>query len=434
MIGRESLSLLSTNVDFRRFVAGQFVTNAGDSLYTVAVLWLVYDLSGSTLLTGITSAILLLPWLLQVLAGPVVDRFPLGPLLVGSQLLQGVVVLVFPLAAVTGLLNVGVVFAVVPVLTLATLVMAPMQATLVPRLVAERRLSGANAVLATVTLGLDMVFDAVGGAVVALFGTTTLFLADAGTFALAALLFARISSVSFATADAPKTAPGDRSDRRLASVVDSYLTDLRVGVDALRGSVFVELVGLTAVANLATGVTLAVLPAFGGALGGPLVYGALLGSLGVGRLVGSLVAPGLETVPYGWIGLLGNSLGATCWLAAVLVQSPAATVVLFGLAWVPAGASGVLTATLNQTVFPGDLLGRVSSVKGTASGATLPLGSLVGGLLAQLLGTATTMALAAGGFGLAGLAFLVRGRLRRLPSVTDADPEAFDVTLPTDIE
>jgi MFS family permease len=87
------------NRDFRRFFAGQFVTNAGDSLYTVAVLWLVFELSGSTVLTGIANALLLLPWLLQILAGPVVDRLPLTPVLVGSQVLQGFVVLVLPLAA-----------------------------------------------------------------------------------------------------------------------------------------------------------------------------------------------------------------------------------------------------------------------------------------------------------------------------------------------
>ena len=49
------------NTDFRRFFAGQFVTNAGDSLYTVAMLWLAFELSNSTLVTGALNAILLLP-------------------------------------------------------------------------------------------------------------------------------------------------------------------------------------------------------------------------------------------------------------------------------------------------------------------------------------------------------------------------------------
>jgi len=422
--GRKEPSL-RRNRDFRRFFAGQFVTNAGDSLYTVAVLWLVFELSGSIILTGIANAVLLLPWLLQVLAGPIVDQLPLKPVLVGSQVLQGVVVLVLPAAAAMERLSVAVLLAVVPVLALATLLMAPMQATLVPRIVAETRLSRANSALATVTLGLDMVFDALGGTFIALFDATTLFLFDSVTFAVAGLLFA---GIAVPTSDAIR----EQSERSSEPVLDSYVADLRAGIDVLRGSVFVELVLTTAVANFATGVTLAILPAFGDALGGPAVYGLLLGALGIGRLVGSLLAPYFETVAYGRLLLIGNSVGACCWLAAVYTPSAALTVALFGLAWVPAGISGVLTSTLNQTVFPADLLGRVSSTKGTASGATLPLGSLVGGIVAEVLGTTTTMGLAAFGFGFTGLYILLRPRLRQLPAVTDADPGAFDVTVPSD--
>ncbi|MFH5799516.1 MFS transporter [Haladaptatus sp. CMAA 1911] len=411
------------NRDFRRFFAGEFVTNAGDSLYTVAVLWLVFELSGSTVLTGIANSLLLLPWLLQILAGPIVDRFPLKPVLVGAQVLQGVVVLVLPLAASMGWMSVDVLLAVVPILTLATLLTSPMQTTLVPRIVTDSRLSRANSALATVTLGLDMVFDALGGAFIAVFGATTLFLFDSATFAVAGLLFAGIV--------VPKDTAKNESERTDGSILGSYIDDLRAGSDVLRGTVFVELILTTAVANLATGVTLAILPAFGDALGGPAVYGLLLGALGIGRLVGSLVAPYFEGVAYGRLLLVGNSVAACCWFAAVYVQSPVLTVVLFGLAWVPAGINGVLMATLNQTMFPSDLLGRVSSIKGTASGATLPLGSLIGGVVAAVIGTTTTMGIAAFGFGFTGLYALARPRLRQLPAVANADPAAFDVTAPS---
>jgi len=419
------------NRDFLRFFAGQFVTNAGDSLYSVAVLWLVFELSGSTFLTGVANAVLLLPWLLQILAGPVVDRLPLRPVLVGSQVVQGTVVLVLPLAAATGNLTVGVIFAVIPVLMLATLPMAPMQATLVPRIVPEGRLSKANSALHTVTLGLDMIFDALGGAFIAVFGATTVFLLDGATFGVAALLFA---GIVVSGGDSPEETQADAADddstESVRTAFASYVADLRAGVDALRGSAFVPLVAMTAVANLATGVTLAILPAFGDGLGGPALYGLMLGALGIGRLVGSVVAPYLESVAYGRLKPVMHTLGACSWLASAVAPSPALTVVLFGLAWVPAGIDGVLTATLNQTVFPGDLLGRVSSVKGTASGATLPFGSLLGGVVAELLGVTTTMALAAFGFGFTGLYFLVRPRLRGLPAVADADRDSFGVTFP----
>ncbi|ELZ09240.1 macrolide-efflux protein / Permease [Halovivax asiaticus JCM 14624] len=422
--------LLWRNRDFRRFVAGQFTTNAGGSLYTVAVLWLAFELSGSTLVTGALNAILLLPWLLQVFAGPLVDRLPLSSVLVGSQVVQGLVVLVLPLAAATGNLHVGVLFAVAPVLMLATLVMAPMETALLPRIVDDGHLSEANSALATVTLGLDMVFDAVGGGgLIAVFGATTLFVIDSLTFAVAALLFAGIALGTPGTPE--RTEESDDTDASVESVLRSYVSDLRAGVDVLRGTLFVELLLTTAVANFATGVALAILPAFGAGIGGPAIYGLLLGALGIGRLVGSVVGPYIAGIPYGKV-LLLHGLGAGCWVAAVLLPSPTLTVVLFGLAWVPAGASGVLMATLNQRLFPADLLGRVAATKGTASGATLPLGSLVGGIVAETLGT-TTMALAASGFGFTAVYILLRPRLRRLPAVGAVTPADFDLQTEPDL-
>ncbi|PSQ53067.1 MFS transporter [Halobacteriales archaeon SW_8_65_20] len=416
------------NRSFVAFLAGQFATNAGDSLYTVALLWLTLQLTGSSTVVGAVNAILLLPWLLQALAGPLVDRLSLRPLLVGSQLVQGAGVLVLPLAYATGRLTVGVIVVIATLLMLASLVMTPMESALLPRIVADDRLSQANSALATVTLGLDMVFDALGGAFIALFGATALFVFDAGTFLLAALLFATVAIGPLPTASSDETSPN-------RPLLRAYLADLRVGVDALRGTAFVELTALTALANFTTGVTLAVLPAFGAgfdgtqlygfALDGAILYGAMLGALGSGRLLGSVLGPRFETTPYGRFSVVGNAVSGVAWLASVLVPGPALTVALFGVAWIPVGISGVLSSTLRQRLFPTEQLGRVSAVKGTASGATLPLGSLVGGAVGSALGTEVTLALAALGFGLAAPYVAFRGPLRRLPSVSDAEPADF---------
>ncbi|GAA5476502.1 hypothetical protein Hhis01_03938 [Haloarcula hispanica] len=133
---------------------------------------------------------------------------------------------------------------------------------------------------------------------------------------------------------------------------------------------------------------------------------------------------------YGTV-LVSQGLGAVCWIVAVFAPTTALTITLFGLAWIPVGVSGVLTATLNQRVFPTDLLGRVSATKGTASGATLPLGSLVGGGVAEALGTTTTMELAASGFGFTAVYVLLRPRIRRLPAVETATPDDFDLETET---
>jgi MFS family permease len=413
----EGYPSLWRNRNFRRFFLGQFVTNAGDSLYTVATLWLVFELSGSTFLTGVANSLLLLPFLLQIVAGPVVDRLPVKPLLVGSQVGQGVVVLVLPVAAFAGTLTVELVLVTIPALSLMTLVNAPARATLLPRIVADDQLSRGNSALATVTLGLDMIFDALGGLFIAVFGATALFLLDSLTFAVAGLLF-------FGMVIPAVEGGGEKSAE---SAIEEYVADLRAGIGVLRGTVFVDLILTAAVANFAVGVTLAILPAFGDLLGGAAVYGLMLGALGVGRLVGSASASYLGDVAYGRLMTVGYLASALLWLGSVYSPSVVLTVGLFGLSWISAGIDGVMTETLNQKVFPPDVLGRVSSIKGTASAATLPTGSLVGGFIAEQLGTVTTMGLAALGFGFVGIYFAVRPSLRRLPAMNDVDPSALDV-------
>lgn len=411
----EGYPSLWKNRDFLRFFSGQFVSNAGDSLYTVAILWLVFELSGSTFLTGVANALLLIPFLLQIIAGPIVDQFRIKPVLVGSQVVQGVVVLVLPVAAYTGNLTVELILVMIPALSLMALVVSPVQATLVPRIVADEQLSRSNSALATVTLGLDMIFDALGGIFIAVFGATTLFLVDSLTFAVAGLLF---FGMMIPAVD------GEESEE---SAIAAYVADLRAGIDILRGTVFIDMIFTSAVFNFAVGVTLAILPAFGDLLGGAATYGLLLGALGIGRLVGSASASYLTDISYGRLKTVTCLLSALLWLGSVYSPSVVLTVGLFGLAWITDGIDGVMIETLNQKVFPADLLGRVSAIKGTISQGTLPIGSLVGGFIAEQLGTTMTMGLAAVGFGFVGLYFALRPTLRGLPAMTDVDPAAFNV-------
>ena len=123
----------------------------------------------------------------------------------------------------------------------------------------------------------------------------------------------------------------------------------------------------SAVLNFTVGVTLAILPAFGDSLGGAAVYGLLLGALGTGRLVGSASASYFEDVAYGRLKIATFLLSALLWLGSVYSLSLVLTVRLFGLAWVSDGIDGVMIETLNQKVFPSDLLGRVSAILSVVS-------------------------------------------------------------------
>lgn len=410
---------LHENRDFLRLLIGRLVTNAGDSLYSIGILWLVFEMTNSTFLTGIASSLLLLPFLLQIISGPIVDRVSVKPVLVWTQFVQGLVILVLPAAAFMDSLTVELIFAIIPVLSILNQIIRPAQASIVPRIVAENQLSQSNSALATVTLGLDVLFQAFGGILIAVFGVMTLFWIDSTTFLVAGVLFLGITI--------PKGNSGGNPTEK--TDITEYVASLRSGIGVLRGTLFVELILTSAVFNFAIGVTLAILPAFGGLRGGPAVYGLMLGALGTGRLLGSLTAPHLEGVAYGPLKAITYMISMVFWLGSVYSPSLVLTVGLFGLAWVSAGVNGVMIETLTQKVFPNHFLGRVSSIRGTASTATLPIGSLVGGYIAEPLGIVPTMGMAAFGFGFAGLYFALRPSLRGLPSIKNVNRSELNITI-----
>jgi MFS family permease len=410
---RELVGLLR-NGAFARLVGGRLVTNAGDSLYYIAAMWLVYDLTGSELYTGLAGFLVMAPSALQFLFGPLVDRTSLRPLLVGTQVVQGLLVLVVPVAHFLDLLSVWVVLTVMPLLSLLNQPVYPAQSAALPRIIEREELVGANSVLTLAYQGVDAGFNALGGVVVAAFGAVTLFLVDSVTFAVATLLFLGLDIPEAGAGDIEESDPDDEAgadpttdqDADPAAVPDGgtgeptddgadpdgwagYLADLREGIGFLRGTVVAKLTLGVIVVNFAFGGVMAVLPSYGDTMGGAGAYGLLAAAVGVGMLVGSLVGNAVEEWPFGYVVSGGMGLGAVLWTAAITVGSMPATPVLLALALIPAGTMNVLVFSLVQAVVPDRLLGRAMSVIMSGASAMTPIGALIGGALAD----ATTPAL-----------------------------------------
>lgn len=412
--GGEASSLWS-NLDFLRLLFGRFVTNAGDSLYTIAGMWLIYDLTGSSFYTGLAGALLLLPPALQFISGPLVDRWSLTRTLVWTQLVQAVLILSVPVAAYFDRLSVELVLLTIPLLSLLNQFVYPAQNAALPRIVDESQLTRANSAFSFANRGANMVFDALGGVLIALIGAVSLFVLDSITFVVAVL--------SFVGVQAPKSS--DRSDEAIAIGISGYLSDLQDGVRWLRGTVFTEMMLTTAVTNFGSGVMLAVLPGFAVIRGGSILYGALLGAIGAGGLIGALIASRLTHIKYGSIRTVGLGIGFVLWLGAVYSPWPALTVVLFALTGIPMGVTNVMGQTLIQTVAPDDLLGRVTSIDASVATLTVPFGSLFGGIAGSMLGVVPTMTVAAFSFAFVSLFFTLRPHLRRLPAIDNIDRTDF---------
>ncbi|WP_308737383.1 hypothetical protein [Paenibacillus sp. PCH8] len=65
------------NKNFTLMFFGRILTNIGDSLYAVSAMWLVYNLGGSSFYTGLAGFLSILPKIIQLLSGPMIDRIPI---------------------------------------------------------------------------------------------------------------------------------------------------------------------------------------------------------------------------------------------------------------------------------------------------------------------------------------------------------------------
>ncbi|MFC4359423.1 MFS transporter [Halobium salinum] len=452
---------LLRNREFARLLAGRLVTNAGDSLYYVAAMWLVYDLSGSPFYTGVAGFLVLAPQALQFLTGPLVDRWPLRRTLVWTQVAQGLLVLLIPLAAWVGALSHWVVLAVMPVVSMLNQFVYPAQSAALPRIVDDDELVAANSAFSFAYQGVDMAFTAAGGLLLVAVGGVALYLVDSVTFAAAALLFATLrvpgrrdgdAAGSGMDAGAATVDPDARTVTAGATAVDddatavaadggesvvvadsafrAYRRELREGVDYLRGTVLLPMMVTGLVANGTLGGVTAALPAYADLLGGAETYGVLLAAISAGVLVGALLATRFEGWPLGRLSVVGYAAGATCWLGALASPWFPGTVALLFLAFVPVGVTNVVFGAMVQRLVPDDLLGRVSSVGASGGTLMMPVGALTGGWLAATAGALPVMVVGAAGMAFIAVYVVAVPSLRRLPRVAEMETLERDAPSP----
>lgn len=60
--------------NIRNLFLGRLVSVSGDSLYEVAVIWYVFELSQNALYTGVAAAIVMIPKCFNFLLGPLIEE------------------------------------------------------------------------------------------------------------------------------------------------------------------------------------------------------------------------------------------------------------------------------------------------------------------------------------------------------------------------
>lgn len=402
------------NRNFLLLFLGRIFTNIGDSLYYVAAMWLVYKLSGSPFYSGLAGFLTLLPSALQFLTGPFVDRWPIKNTLVITQVLQCILILIIPITHYFDLLTVQLLLIIMPIVAFIEQFAYPAQSKALPLLLHKTQLLKGNSLFSFAYQGIDLICTTLSGILVALLGAITLYVIDSFTFAITALLFISLKM--------PK-----QTEASTSLSTKQYFSDLKEGFSIVfRSLMGVFLIG-SVVANFSIGMTMAILPSFADSLGGVKLYGFFLAAISAGSLIGALFSSWVGKRNVGRVSIISFAAGAFFWFLSTIVPFQWLSIFLFGLAWIPIGATNILFATISQIVIPNQYIGRINSVMRSMGTIAMPFGSLIGGYTANVFSSQLIFSLASIGILFISLVWLLHPKLRSLPKADEITADTFEL-------
>src|SRR5438270_3065690 len=369
--------------NFRLFFGGQLISLIGTWMQNVAQAWLVYRLTGSSLLLGSVAFAGQIPVLLtSPLAGIVADRYNRQRVVIGTQAASMILAFLFAVLTLTHRITVTQIFVLAILRGVVNAFDVPGRQAFIVEMVGKEDLMNAIALNSSMFNGARIIGPAIAGIVVAKIGEGWCFFADAVSYiaVIVGLFMMRVAP---------------RKQWPMGSPLEHVIEGFRFVRDTAPIRVLLVLLGIVSLVAMPYTV---LMPVFADRIlhGGARGLGILMGATGVGALLGALTLA-TRTGVYG----LGRWVTVSCAGFSV-------SLVLFALSkdfWlstallVPVGFSMLLqmacSNTLIQAMVPDQLRGRVMAVYSMMFMGMAPFGALLGGALADRLGAPVTVAIGA---------------------------------------
>lgn len=361
--------------DYRRYTIGHALSMLGTWMHNVAQAWLVYRLTGSSLMLGIVSFTALIPVLLFGLIGGVAaDRLPRRRLFLGLQYLAMFQAAVLGLLTLVGWISVWHILVLSFLLGLVQAFEMPARHSMVADLVPRADLPNAIAINSGLFNSARFAGPALAGWLILLIGEGWLFLLNALSFGV--MVWALRGMQPLPEQARPVTGP---AHMHLWEGLRHAWHDrpLRGALLMLAG------VGLFAVPYLV------LMPVFTREVfaGGAETLGYLLGAAGAGAMIGAFMLARRRT--HDNLPAVIGGVGVVCGLALAVFSQLSHLGVALVLLVIIGFCLSTTVASINtfiQMQVPDELRGRVMSLFSVIFMGLAPIGNLAIGALAQVLG------------------------------------------------
>jgi len=370
------------HLDYRYLWFGTLMMSAGQWVQQVTLGWLLYDLTGNSMLLGALNGLRALPFLVTgPLAGVAADRMDRRRLLLRTQWILIITALLMGALVASPFLHVWHIFLFTLITGVAWTITEPVRMSMIPSVVPKENLANAVALNSGGFNLMKVIGPALGGALIAWFG-------PAENFYVQAIAYSGVLAMVYWMHIPPHHA---ESKRR------SALVNLKEGFAYVWSTPAVlALMTLAYVPRIFAVPYQTLMPVFQKDVlqTGPEGLGLLMAAPGVGAVIAVLTLASLGSrIQRQGLLLVGSIvvLGALLVIFSQITWFPLALfmLVLVGIFQMFFLAS---TATMLQMIVPDELRGRVLSLYMLDRGF-MPLGALFAGTTAHFIGAPLTVAL-----------------------------------------
>jgi MFS family permease len=367
--------------NYRLFFAGQSVSLIGTWMTRVATSWLVYRLTDSALLLGLTSFAGQIPILfLTPFSGVWVDRWDRHRTLVVTQILSMLQSFALAALALTHTITIWEVLALSLLQGAINAFDMPARQSFVVQMIERREdLGNAIALNSSMVNGARLVGPAVAGMLIAATGEGACFLIDGISYI--AVIFSLLAMRQVTVRPA-------RNARKLGSELQEGWRYV-----SRSGAIRTVLLFLTLMSIVGMPYTV-LMPIFAGTVlgGGPHTLGFLMAASGLGALAGAITLALRRSV----LGLGRVIIWSAALFGGGLIGFGFSRLLPFSLIAVAAAGFGMMrhmasTNTILQTIVEEDKRGRVMAYYSMAFQGLAPFGSLAAGAIAARIGAPATI-------------------------------------------
>ncbi len=373
--------------EYMKTVIAAVINRFGDSIDSIALTWLVYQLTGSAAWSAIIFGVNRIPTIfLQPFAGAAIEGKNKKRIMILTDIIRGVCVGFIATAFLNGFLNQWLLLMATIIISSAEAFRGPASSALLPKLIEKKYYAFGLSLNSSACSAMELIGLGMAGVIISVFSVSAAIYIDMATFFLSALIILtlRVKETGLVR--------GKINAR-------DYIDNLRGGFGYLKNNAVLRYFVLLAVFLNAVLVPLNSLQA-------PLVSEVLkvneimlsvLGvSISLGMIVSAAVYPYLSRrLNKRWIASLGAYSIGSFYLALVIVgRFITSELIIYGVVSIASFLLGVAVATLSSFChiefiknIQGEYIARVSAIFSACGVAAIPVVSFIISILAGITPT-----------------------------------------------